>query len=166
MKWQKGQKGTTLLELLVGVAIVAMIGTGLVALIDHEVRSTAAARACVTAADEIENAARWISKDGMMAESSNLVDSVQPVHNLDISWIERYDFANVPHNCAYFLSDNELCRDYDGVVTTVARHISGIKFSQTDNLLTVKISCTPPWIGQSRTVEKTYRIYLRTAGGG
>lgn len=161
MEWQNNQKGTTLLELTIGLAIVALIGTGVVGLINHEVKSTATARACVTIADEIENAAYQISKDGMMAESSNLIESAESVDNLELSWIERYEFTNIPHACSYYLNGDELCRDYDGTVTTVARHISEIKFSQTGNLLRVSITCKPSWIGQSRTVEKTYSIYLR-----
>jgi len=161
MKWQNNQKGTTFLELTIGLAIVALIGTGVVGLINHEIKSTATARASVTIADEIENAAYQISKDGMMAESTNLVESAEPVNNLDLAWIERYEFTNIPHECSYYLNGDELCRDYDGTVTTIARHISGIKFSQTGDLIRVSITCKPTWMGQNRTVEKTYSIYRR-----
>lgn len=161
MKRYDGQKGTTLLELTVSMAIVGVIVLGVVGLIYHELKSTATARASVTVGHEIRNAARWISQDGMMAEGSNLIEGAQPVDQLNLAWIERYDFNNIPHSCSYYLSGTELRRDYDGTVTTVARHISGIDFSQAGNLLTVTISCTPPWIGQYRTIEKTYRICLR-----
>ena len=166
MKRQNKQKGATLLELVVGMAITGLIVLGVVGLIGHEMRSTATARACVTVSDEIENAARWISHDGMMAENTNLIVDTLPVNDLTLSWVERYEFLNVPHNCSYYLSGNELCRNYDGTVTTVARHISGIKFSRTGDCIQFSISCTPPWIGQSRTVEKTYRVYLRSANQG
>lgn len=163
MKWQGSQKGATFLELTVGLAIVSMIGIGVVGLINHELTSTATARACVTTAHEIKHAARWVSQDVMMAESTNLVEDAQPADNLTLTWIERHDFLNIPHSCSYYLCGTELCRNYDGTVTTVARHISGVKFSQAGELLTVSISCTPPWYGQSQTVEKTYHVYLRTA---
>ena len=166
MKRQGSQKGMTLLEVTVGLAIVGMIGIGVLGLINHELKLTGTARACVTAAEEIKGAARWISQDAMMTESTNLVEGAQPANDLALNWIERYEFINVPHACSYSLCGTELCRDYDGTVTTVARHISGVKFSQAGNLLTVSITCTPPWIGQSRTVEKTYHIYLRTIDGG
>lgn len=166
MKRQGSQKGMTLLEVTIGLAIVGMIGIGVLGLINHEFKSTATARACVTAAEEMKGAARWISQDGWMTESTNLVDGAEPVDSLTLDWIERYEFVNVPHTCSYYLSGDELCRDYDGTVTTVAQHISEIKFSQADYLLTVSLTCTPPWIGQSRTVEKTYHIYLRTMDGG
>ena len=162
MKWQGSQKGTTLLELMVGLAIVGMIGIGVVGLLNHEWKSTAATRASVTIALEIKNAARWISQDVIMAESTNLIEVAQPEDHLALAWIERYDFLNIPHSCEYYLYGTDLNRDYDGTVTTVARHISEINFSQDGNLLTVSISCTPPWFGQNQTVAKTYRICLRT----
>jgi len=161
MNWHKNQKGTAFLELAVGLAIVALIGTGTVGLIKHEFNSTATARACVTIADEIEYAARCISKDGIMAEETNLVVGAAPTDTLTLSWVQRYEFINVPHTCSYYLSGDELCRNYDGEVTTVARYISGIKFSKSGDVISVSIKCTPPWVGQYRVVEKTYSIYPR-----
>ncbi len=160
---QDSQKGLTLLELVLGMAIIGILVVGTVTIINHEVKGTAAARTCVTTADEIRSAARWLCQDGIMAESTNLVEGAEPADNLVLSWVERYECLNLPHTCSYVLSGDELRRDYDGTVTTVARHISGIKFTQTGDVLTVSISCTPPWIGQNKTVEKTYRIYLRAA---
>ena len=163
MKWRASQKGTTILELTIGLAIAAMIGIGVVGLIDHEFKSTGATRACVTIAHEIKNAIRWISQDVMMAESTSLMGEAPAEDYLALAWVERYDFLNIPHSSKYHLYDTDLCREYDGTVTTVARHISAINFSQDNDLLTVSISCTPPWIGQNKTVDKTYRIYLRSA---
>jgi len=165
MKGQVRQKGMTLLELMAGMAIGAMIMTGVVALISQEFRGTAIARTCVTATHEVGNAARWLSQDGMMAESTDLVEGADPVDHLTLTWIERYDFANIPHSSSYSLSGTQLCRDYDGTVTTVARNISKVEFSQTGRILTVSVSCTPPWWVPTGTVQKTYRIYLRTAEG-
>jgi len=165
MKGQARQKGMTLLELLVAMAITAMIISGVAALIFQEYSGTAIAKTSVTTAHEIGNAAHWISQDGMMAESTDLVEGAHPVGYLTLTWIERYDFANIPHSSSYYLEGTQLHRDYDGTVTTVARDISKIEFSQTGYLLTVSISCTPQW-WNSTTGEKTYRIYLRTAEGG
>ena len=162
---QARQKGATLLELLAGMAITAMILTGVVGLIFHEFRGTATAKSQVTAAHEIGNASRWISQDVMMAESTNLVEEAEAVSHVTLTWIERRDFANIPHSSSYYLEGTELFRNYDGTVTTVARDISKVAFSQTGRLITMSISCTPRW-WKSATVEKTYRIYLRTAEEG
>ena len=161
---QDGQKGVTLLELMVGLAITALVVSGVVGLIYHEFRGTAIAKSHVTAAHEIGNAARRISLDGTMAESTDLVEGVSPVDQLSLTWIERYDFVNIPHSSSYYLEGTQLRRDYDGTVTTVARDISKIEFSQTDRLITVSISCTPRWWA-APTVQETYRICLRTEEG-
>ena len=164
MKGQARQKGMTLLELTAAMAIAAIIVLGVVSLIYSEARGTAVARTSVTAGHEISYAARWLSQDGWMAESTNLVDGADPVDHLTLNWIERSDFANIPHCCSYYLSGTQLLRDYDGTVQTVAGKISNLEFSQVGSLITVSIDCSPEWAGDSaKTVRKTYRIYLRAA---
>lgn len=161
---QDRQKGMTLLELMAAMAITALIMVGALAVIFQEYGGTDIAKTKVTAAHEISNAARRISQDGMMAESTELVEGADPVNQLTLNWIERYDFANIPHSSNYSLCGTELRRNYDGAEATVARNISNIGFSQSGDLLTVSISCTPQWWAPDRTVEKTYRICLRTDG--
>ncbi len=163
---QDRQKGMTLLELMAAMAIMVLVMVGALAVIFQEYGGTDIAKTKVTAAHEISNAARRISQDGMMAENTNLTEEVDPVNQLTLNWIERYDFANIPHSSNYSLYGTELRRNYDGVETTVARNISQLEFSQSGDLLTVSISCTPQWWAPDRTVQKTYRIYLRTTGEG
>ncbi len=165
MKRNIRQKGTTILELAVAMAITGMMLMGVVALIFQEWRGTASAKTTVAAAQEIGNAARWISQDGMMAESTGLVEGDPPVDHVTLMWIERYEFANIPHSSSYYLSDTRLCREYDGTVSTVARNISGIEFSRTGNLITVTVSCAPGfWVSDGTgTVSRSYQIYLRAA---
>lgn len=164
MNKQDRQKGMTLLELMAAMAIMVLVMVGALAVIFQEYGGTDIAKTKVTAAHEISNAARRISQDGMMAENTNLTEEVDPVNQLTLNWIDRYDFANIPHSSNYTLYGTELRRNYDGVETTVARNISQLEFSQSGDLLTVSISCTPQWWAPDRTVQKTYRIYLRTTG--
>jgi len=159
------QKGMTLLELMAAMAIAAMLMGGAVLLLFQEYSGTDIAKTSVTVTHEIGNAARRISQDAMMAESTDLIDGADPVNQATLSWIERYDFANLPHSSSYVLYDTDLRRNYDGIETTIARDISKIEFSRTGHLVTVSISCTPRWWAPERTVQKTYRIYLRTAEG-
>ena len=166
MTGQARQKGMALLELMAAMAIASMIMGGALALIFQEYSGTDIAKTSVTVAHEIGNAARWISQDGMMAESNDLVEGADPVNHLTLTWIERCDFADIPHSSSYYLEGTQLHRDYDGTVTTVARNISKIEFSQTGRLLTMSISCTPQWWAPDRTVQKTYRVYLRPTEEG
>ena len=166
MHKQERQKGTTLLELLVALSIVALIMGGVVALIFQEYRGTNLAKTYVTTAHEIRRAAQWISQDMMMAESTDFVEGTEPTDNITLNWIEKSDFANLPHSSSYYLLDDQLQRNYDGTITTVAQNISMVNFSQKGRLVTVSISCTPRWWNPNNTVEKTYRIYLRPTEEG
>ena len=161
MKRLAGQKGFALLELMAAMAITTLVMGGAFSVLYQEFGGTDIAKTTVTAAHEITNAARRISQDGMMAEDTDLSEGAPPVSYMTLSWIERHDFINIPHSCSYSLLGTELRRDYDGIETTVARHISKVKFSQTDQVITVSISCTPRWWVPERTVQKTYRICLR-----
>lgn len=160
MNGRTGQRGATLLELLLGALISAVIVVGLVALISNEYRGSAVANTSITAAQEISMAARVLNEDGMMSESTSLTPGADPVDSLTMTWTDRSNFANLLHSSSYYLEGTDLRRDHNGSVMTVARDISGIEFSQDGDLLTVSISCTPQW-GTARTVSKTYRVYLR-----
>ncbi len=167
MKDLDKQKGFTLVELLASMAISAIIMLGVISLIYSEARGTAITRTSVTAGQEISYAARCLSQDGWMGESTNLVDGADPVDHLTLNWIERLEFVDIPHYSSYYLSGIQLIRDYDGAVQTVAGKISNIEFSQSGSLITVSIDCSPQWAGDSaKTVRKTYRIYLRAANEG
>lgn len=167
MKGRDKQKGFTLVELLASMAISSIIMLGVISLIYSEARGTAITRTSVTAGLEISYAARCLSQDGWMGESTNLVDGADPVDHLTLNWIERLEFVDIPHYSSYYLSGTQLLRDYDGAVKTVAGKISNIEFSQSGSLITVSIDCSPQWAGDSaKTVRKTYRIYLRAANEG
>jgi len=161
-----GQKGMTLLEITVSMAIASMITSGILGLIYHEVTTTATIKTSVTATHEITNAVRSISRDVVMANGTNLAEGAAPEKQLILNWMEKYDYIMVPHNLSYTLAGTELRRDYDGTVTTVARNISGIEFSRTANVITIKISCTPTWNAAEHATQKTFRVWLRTMEGG
>ena len=98
-----------------------------------------------------------------MAESSDLVDGAAAVDRVTLTWTEWFQLANVPHESTYWLSGSELKRDFDGTVSTVARNISGVGFSQADRVITLVITSTPKW-SFTRSVERTFRVGLRPKG--
>ena len=151
----------TLIELLVGMAITAMMVIGIGGLIYHEVTTTNTTKSIVTTTQEITNASRSISKDVVMTESTDLAKGAQPANQVTLSWTERCDFTNIPPTSSYYLSGTDLKRDYDGQMNTVAQNISEVEFSQSDRMLTVSICCTSPWRVANPTVEKTYCICFR-----
>ena len=160
MRGQSGQKGFTLLEFVAAFGITAMVLSAFVGLIWHEIRGNATAKVAVTASSDLGNAGRCLSQNCMMAQSSDLVDEAAPVDQLTLSWIEWYQLTGVSHVSTYWLSGTDLKRDYDGTVTTVARNISSVAFSQTDRVITMVVTSTPPWV-PTKTVERTFRVWLR-----
>ncbi|MDP2718988.1 MAG: hypothetical protein Q8P44_04040 [Dehalococcoidia bacterium] len=163
MKNNRFQKGTAMLELILAMAITAAMLPGVTALIFHEWRGTSIAKNQVRTSHEISNAARWITQDGKMAETSDLIDGAPPAEQVTLSWTDRYAFVNIPHSSTYYLSGKDLLRTYDLKTTTVARDISQIGFSQTGNLVTITISCSPGYWVPYGEVTKTYIVYLRGA---
>ena len=160
MRRQSRQKGYTLLEFIVALGLVGVMLPALVGLIWQEVRGTGIAKSTVTACSEMSNVSRRLSQDCMMAQSSDLVNEAAPVDQLTLTWMEWYQLTAAPHVSIYWLSGTDLKRDYDGVVTTVARNISSIAFSQTDRVITVRVTSTPPWF-PTKTMEETFRVRLR-----
>ena len=115
----------------------------------------------VAASMDLGYAGRQVSRDILMAAGSDLVDGAPPVNQLTLSWIEWYDLAGLPHSVTYELSGSNLDRDYDGVVTTVARNISSIEFARTDRVIEVVVTSVPPWT-PARPTEQSFRVKLRS----
>jgi prepilin-type N-terminal cleavage/methylation domain-containing protein len=159
---KQGEKGMTLIELLVATAIMAMI-IGVIGLAIYQFLSvTERSNSDLSALHGVENAARWISRDGQMAEATDLVPGAPHVDSVRLNWTDGYGAL---HSSAYSLSGTELERNYDGTVITVARHISAIEFSINGDLLTVHIESSVPgrW---HETQEMTYKVCLRSMGEG
>ena len=154
------QRGFFLLGIMTALVVAAMIGAAAVALLFNELRGQATAKNVVAASMDLGYAGRQVSQDIFMAASSDLVDGAPPVNQLTVSWIEWYGLTGIPHTVTYELSGSHLDRDYDGVVTTVARNISSIEFARTDRVIEVVVTSIPPWT-PARPIERSFRIKLR-----
>ena len=152
----------TLIELLVATAIMAMIMGVIGSAIYQFFSITERGNTDLSALHDVENAARWISRDGQMAAATDLVPGDPPVDSIRLNWTDE---RGELHSSTYSLSGTELERNYDGTVITVARHISAIEFSITDNLLTVHIESSVPGRWQE-TQEMTYKVCLRSMSEG
>jgi prepilin-type N-terminal cleavage/methylation domain-containing protein len=156
----RAQRGVTLIELLVSLCVTALIASGVTGLIFHEFKGTTSVRNTVTAAREIGIANDYICRDVMMAKNTGLAEGGEPENELHLSWIDRYEFSNIPHYCSYSLNGTSLQRCYDGTTRVIAHNITDIGFYIEAGMLNVSISYTPKaW--ETKTVEKTYSIFLR-----
>ena len=154
-----GQRGMTLLELLVAAAVGAVLTTGAAAAIYQSGKLARWGGDELRAWHDIRSGVYWMGRDIPMAETTDLVDGAGPVSSLSLTWTEHSEAGDIPHTSSYYLVGSELKRDYDGSVITVARHIQSLGFSLSQRLITVSLSSSP---GEPAAAENmTYMIYLR-----
>jgi len=166
IKMLKGnQMGMTLIEVLVVTAVVGMLTGAFSLSIFGILHHTASSNAHMTAATNIEQAGRWISNDGQMAQNTDLTPGAAPVSTITLSWTDPVN-GNF-YEIYYFLSGEKLQRQESinsavQETRTVARYVTSISFSQPaddDRLFTVTISSS----GGSPKVSETreYHVTLR-----
>ncbi|MFB0559404.1 MAG: type II secretion system protein J [Dehalococcoidales bacterium] len=165
IKVKNSQKGFTLVEILVVMAVSGVLLVGIVVAIFQTVRVTTGSSTQITALENIKSCAYAINKDVRMAATANLSDGAPPVDYLILDWRSWYDengeLSPVDHHCKYYLSGGELQRNYDDTdIRTVARYISDIQFSFQDPIILVTITASPE--GKPETAEQeTYHMYLQ-----
>lgn len=177
MKVKNSQKGFTLLEILVAMAVSGLLLTGVVGAIFQTLRITAESRLQITALEDIKNVAYWVGKDMVSANATNLVSGGPAVSNLTLQWTNypyaaSGNFAPVNHSVSYTQPSAEIIngveykiirRYYDSdPATIVGRHISAIQFSRAGNIITAVITSSPE--GSKTAEQRTYQFYLQPKG--
>lgn len=161
------QKGFTLVELLVALAVGATLIGGGVLTFHQVILGTARANSQVVALIEVHQAALSIKKDVHMAQDVNLTDGEPvPQSSLVLGWTDSTYFApedDRDHSITYALSGTELQRTYDGTVSIVGRHITSVGFTQNNKIVNVSITATGPSIPQ-RSKTLNFSIHMLTEG--
>ena len=141
------EKGFTLVELLVALAVGSVILTGAVLSIYSIMVTNVRGNGQVVALTDINRAALAIKNDLLMAQTTDLVDGV-PKSSANLTW---YDYTSsfgsafgTDHSASYSLAGRQLRRTYDGTVSIVGRNVTSISFTQsvtqTGKAVTVIIS--------------------------
>jgi len=100
-----GEKGFTYIELIVALAIIALISGATANATFQVLRGTGHNNDHMTAVRQVHNAGYWISRDAQMAQSVTADNLTQPDF-LVLNWTE-WDYADDPtyHSVTYFFED-------------------------------------------------------------
>jgi prepilin-type N-terminal cleavage/methylation domain-containing protein len=143
----KGERGFTLVELIVTIAITGFLATTLGLVVQQTVTLPERADDQVDALHALQNAAHWVSLDGQTAKSASGGSGLT---------LTLPDDSTV----SYVLDGDELHRIDGGSDRTIARGIAGVSFSVDGRLITMNITAAPD--SRWNTSENgTYQISMR-----
>ena len=146
-----GQKGMTMVELLVAIAVTGIIVVFLGTAIYQIITVSAYGNDRLTAMHELQNSAHWFNLDGQKAVTANVNGELL----LTISETS---------SITYSLVGKELRRTAGGSPMTLARNITSADFSIDNRLITMSLTSSPE--GRDNVSENgTYKVYLRPAEG-
>lgn len=100
------ERGFTIIELAVAVAIIAIVGTAASTSIFHVIEGTGRTNDSMSTVCQVQNAGYWISCDTQAADSVD-VDGLEYPDFLAITWTEQdYDGGDpIYHSATYFFED-------------------------------------------------------------
>ena len=143
----KGERGFTLVELLITVAITGLIVSGLGTAIHQIITVPEYGNDTLTATHELQNVAHWFSLDGQRASTASGGSEL---------------VLTLPDDSAiaYSLVGTELYRTAGGSNMTLAQNITGANFSVENRTITMTVTSSPQ--GRWDVSENgTYQVYLR-----
>jgi len=164
----RSQRGFTLIELIIAVAITGAITGSLAMGIFQTFDYSARGNARMTCVKQVENAIHWLSRDAQMAQEVT-PDLDADGFPLELTWTE---WDNTHHVITYRIEGSELKRGHveDGIPLAdyvVARYVAAdpgltnCDFNETDWVLTFEITAIvtgyPEDISETREVRITPR---------
>ena len=169
----KDRRGFTLVELLIVIAIAALVGVGVVALVFQVFGANAGSTNRMTAVKEVENAVHWITRDAQAAQVDYVADQPESPFPVTLTWTNSHDSPATENRVVYSVTAGELRRAYsqDGVLqdtAVVARHMepgqaeTNWTYSLSEHALTFQVTST---VAGLRTASETrsFQVGVRAA---
>jgi len=158
---KKNQRGFTMIELLVIIALTGIIGAAATMSIHQIFTGTALSNDQNTAINQVRNAGHWISRDVQMAKPNTIVVYEPTEQNFLGLTIWEDPNGDTTHTVTYTLQDGKLWRNYDAEQTLIAQYIKP-KGADTDchwdgEVLTVNITAQ---VGD-KTETRTFQVKPR-----
>ncbi|MFC2067338.1 type II secretion system protein J [Chloroflexota bacterium] len=160
------QKGFTLIEILVVMAISSLVIVAVVTSMYQISLGVIRANDRLTAMNDINSAVPWLKRDIQMAQYTDLTPGGPTQSSLSLHWLDLTFFAtdNVAvHDSDYSLSGTELVRIYDGANRTIGRNITSIGFTQDNYIITCNITATGTTEGMEHTETFIFSVLMRSA---
>ena len=157
MNTHNGQRGFTLIDLVVAIAIGSVILTGAGEALFQILNGVDRGVEQLSTLRDAENAAIWLTRDVRMAEYTDITDGASPVSSLTLQWTDSQSGGT--HTVTYAIADSKLVRNFDGALTTVSRRINSVGFSRNGRLLNLQIEVLAK--GGTSTLQKNYRALMR-----
>ncbi len=158
------QKGYTLLELLVVISITGFIVLVVGSSFAQIMRGRVDIAQKSVAMTDIDNAAHWLTRDLVLAQTISLTEGAPATSNMTLNWSDRTAWAadegTVMHSVNYALSGIRLLRNYDGEETIVGRYLTNAGFSIDGKMFTITLTSRPGLPGS--TVTKSFVIEIRS----
>lgn len=157
----KDQRGISMIELLVGVAIFGLISSGVAYTVMQMLSVNASSNNHVTAIRQVQNVGYWASRDAQQAQTITDEDDPETTDITESLIVEWVEWDGTTNKIVYVVDGNEVKRIVDINGSTeeyiIARFITVADFVLDENnrLLTVTVTAT---VGGFQQVEET-RVY-------
>lgn len=116
----KNQRGVTLIELLIAIAIAGVITASITMALFQVYAGNARSSNHMTAVKQVQNAGYWITRDTLMAQNVLLATDADGFP-LTLTWVE---WDTTTHEVTYDLVDSEFKRTEDASEMRVAQYIN------------------------------------------
>ncbi len=165
---KSGEKGYTLVELLIAITIVATVSAAVGAGIFQVIRNTERNSNHMAAVLQVQNAEQRICQDAQKAQRVT-TDNLTPPNLLVLRWIDgssgdeyqvTYTLEDMPSSALKELRRNQSVNSSDNSTSLIAQYIDSdpakTSCNLTDGILTLTTTAT---MGSGATVESETRIY-------